>query len=150
MGLYPAMAAVAAASFAGSSRSPVAEAAGPVPLVADRVFPWIHYVHPPGEGTFIPGSLLLNFFGTSLVLMLVINLFLGNRIAPLLPARANLFTYMLVLLVAIGEIGTDTVLPMLALPGLWRFRIAVSATHAVFIAAVALASLVTRGADREW
>jgi hypothetical protein len=57
---------------------------------------------------------------------------------------------MLVLLVAIGEIGTDTLLPMLALPGSWRFRIAVSATHAVFIAAVALAALVTRGADREW
>lgn len=144
-GLYPAMATAGGVSFLFSSRTPRADF-----MVADRVFPLIHYVHPAGEGTFVPGSLALNFFGPSLLLMLGINLVLGDRIGPLLAAHANVFTYVFVLLVAIGEIGTDTVLPLLALPGPWRFRIAITLTHAVFISAVALAALVMRGADREW
>jgi hypothetical protein len=143
--LYPAMAATAGVAFAFSSRSVGADG-----LVLDRVFPGIRYAHRPGEGTFVPGSFALNFFLPSLILMLGANLLLGDRVGPLLASRANVFTYLFVLLVAIGEIGTDTVLPLLALPGPWRFRIAVSVTHLVFFAAVALAAAVTRGADREW
>jgi hypothetical protein len=120
------------------------------PLLRDRVFPCISYRHGPGEGTFFPGAFALNFFGPSLVLMGVINAVLGDRVGPLLAARANVFTYLFVLLVAIGEIGTDTVLPLLALPGPWHFRIAISITHLIFMAAVTLAAIVTKGADREW
>lgn len=123
---------------------------GTVPIMRDYVFPWIGRLHPPGEGTFIPGSFALNFFGPSLAVMLGLNLLAGDRVGPLLPARANVFTYLLVLLVAIGEIGTDTVLPLLALPGRWPFPIAVTITHAIFFVAVGLAAIVTKGADREW
>lgn len=121
-----------------------------VPMTHDYVFPLVDRFHPPGEGTFVPGSFALNFFGPSLLLMLGLNLVLGERLGPLLTGRANVFTYLFVLLVAIGEIGTDTVLPLLALPGRWRFPVAVSITHGVFFVAVALAAVVTKGADREW
>jgi len=136
-------------AFLLSSRT-VEERIGSGSLLRDRVFPFLERIHRPGEGTFVPGSFALNFFGPSLALMVAVNLLLGDRVGPLLAARANVFTYLFVLLVAIGEIGTDTVLPLLALPGRWRFPIAVSFTHAIFFAAVALAALVTRGADREW
>ena len=82
--------------------------------------------------------------------MLAVNVLAGERAGPLLAGRANVFTYLFALLVAIGEIGTDTVLPLLALPGRWRFPIAVTITHGIFFLAVALAAVTTKGADREW
>ena len=148
--LYPAMGVVMVCAFLFSYREPSHSPLSDTPLVRERVFPFIDYAHGAGVGTFFPGSFALNFFGPSLTLMLALNLLLGDRARPLLPGRANVFTYLFVLLVAIGEIGTDTVLPLLALPGRWRFPTAVTFTHAIFFAAVALAAVVTKGADREW
>ena len=132
-----------------SSRSAVPDT-GSGALLRDHVFPFVNRLHRPGEGTFVPGSFALNFFVPALAVMLGINAVIGERAGPLLAARANVFTYLFVLLVAIGEIGSDTVLPLLSLPGRWRFPFAVTCTHTIFFIAVALAAVVTRGADREW
>jgi len=147
--LYPAMAATMLLALLLSSRSAVSDT-GTGTMLRDHVFPFLNRIHRPGEGTFVPGSFALNFFVPSLAAMLGINAVMGDRAGPLLAARANVFTYLFVLLVAIGEIGTDTVLPLLSLPGRWRFPCAVTFTHAIFFVAVALAAAVTRGADREW
>ena len=147
--LYPAMAVMVVLALLFSSRSTV-PATGTDVVLRDHIFPFLERLHRPGEGTFVPGSFALNFFGPSLALMVVCNVLLGDRVGPLLAARANVFTYLVILLVAIGEIGTDTILPLLALPGRWRFPIAVSFTHAIFFGAVALAAVVSRGAEREW
>ena len=118
--------------------------------VRDYVFPLIRMEHPVGVGTFLPGSFTVNFFLPSLAIMCGLNLIPQHRFGPLLAARANVFYYILVLIVAILEVGADTVLPILALHGSHGFASAVSIVHAGFFTALGLATVVSRGANRDW
>ena len=143
--LYPAMVVLIVLSFLFSSRT--RESAE---MVRERVFPLIQYVHPNGAGTLLPGSFLVNFFLPSLALMAVLNLVLPVRFGLLIEGRANIFYYILGLVIAIVEIGTDTVLPLIATTEPWGFRLAVTLVNTGFFASMVLARTVSRGAEREW
>ena len=143
---YPAMTAVAVLAFFLSARAPAG-----LDRVTDRVFPFLRYEHAVGAGSFTPGSFALNFFVSAGVLMAVLNLVLPDRFAgPLLAGRANVFYYILALVLAIFEVAADTLIPLVALHGRHGFGLAVTLVHGGFIAALALAAMVSKGADREW
>ena len=142
--LYPAMGVVLVLSAGFSSRQIEAGE-----MFRDQVFPMIHCTHPPGSGTFFPGSFALNFFVPSLILMGVLNLLFSSRFG-VIPSQANLFYYLLGLVIAIVEVGADTLLPLIALPARWGLSAAVSAVHGFFVLALALAGVASRGAEREW
>ena len=144
-GLFPAMAAAIAAGLLFSGRE---YESGEV--VRETVFPLIRFAHPVGSGTFLPGSFAANFFLPSLALMVVLNLVLPSRVSPLLARRAKLFYYIFFLVIAIVDIGADTLLPMIALRGRWGFGLAVTFVNGCFFGATALAAAVARGTDREW
>ena len=116
----------------------------------DHVFPFLHYEHRLGAGTFMPGSFALNFFSCSLILMGLLNLVSPYRLGALLPGRANVFYYILVLIVAILEVAADTLLPILSLHPRHAFALAVTIIHSGFLAALGLATAVSRGANRDW
>lgn len=139
------MGAVLVLSFLFSSRQ-----VEPDGILKDHLFPLIGRAHPPGKGTFPPGSFALGFFGPSLAGMVLLNLSLPGWFRPLRERGANVFYYLLGVVLAILEVAADTLIPVLALGGPWRFRIAVSAVHAGFFGAVALATLFSAGAGREW
>src|SRR5437870_11115052 len=86
-------------------------------MVRDRIFPIIHYAHPRGVGTFLPGSFLANFFLPSLALMAVLNLVLPSRFGLLIEGGANVYYYILGLVMAIVGSVPDTALPRTPRPG---------------------------------
>lgn len=143
--IYPSMAILTVLALLFSMRLQIDEL-----TVVDRVVPLIRLAHPPGQGTFFPGSFAVNFFLPSAVLMALMNILAPSRFSVLRPGRAKLFYYVLGVVVAILEIGSDTLLPLLHFPGRWGFRVAVTLLHAAFAFAVALAAAVSRGAEREW
>lgn len=139
------MAAVLVLSFLFSSRT-----AGTDGLVRDRVFPASSLSHLPGEGSFLPGSFALGFFLTSFAGMVLLNGVLPGRFRLLKQKGANVFYYVLFVLLAICEVAADTLIPIVALRGAWAFPAAVAMINASFFGAAALAVIVAAGAEREW
>jgi hypothetical protein len=118
--------------------------------VIDRVFPLIRLEHPPGQGTFYPGSFAANFFLPSAILMVLMTWIAPSVFSSLLRGRANVFLYITGVIVAILEVAGDTLLPLVHLPGAWGFRIAVTLLHGGFVFAIVFAAAASRGSDREW
>lgn len=143
--IYPSMGITGALSLVFSYRARIDER-----TILDRIFPLTRLEHLPGAGTFVPGTFAANFFLPSLILMFLLNAFVPARVGPLLPERANVFYYIFFMVVAILEIGTDTILPLVHLPDGWGLKAAIALLNGAFLCTVALAAAVSRGAGREW
>ena len=118
--------------------------------VCDRIFPLIERSHPRGGGSFVPGTFLASFLIPSLAGMLVLNLAAPSLFTPVVFRRANVFYYILLLVLAILEIGSDTLVPLVALPGPRSFGAAVGIIDLGFLLAFVVAALAARGAQRVW